>query len=110
MSDQTPAGATPPKGIKGWVQRLAKAVVTQPGPAVRALVEPGESQVVLQIAGASPVKVIKVVREATGLSILAARDLVLDAPVVVVSGISQASAERVVARLEKAGATAVANL
>jgi len=84
--------------------------MTKPGPARRALVEPGECQVVLQVTGASPVKVIKVVREATGLSILAARDLALEAPVVVVSGISQASAERVVERLEKAGAKAVAHL
>ena len=89
------------------MQRSAEALMTKPGRALRSLAEPGECHVVLQVTGASPVKVIKVVREATGLDILSARDLALDAPVVVVSGISQVSAARVVDRLEKAGAKAV---
>ena len=110
MSDQTPAGAMPPKGVKGWAHRLALAMVSKPGRARPALAEPGECQVVLQVTGANPINVIKVIRAATGLGILAARDLALEAPVVVVSGISQASAERVVERLEKAGAKAVAHL
>lgn len=108
MTDQTPAGPTP-KGLKGWRQRCAEVLVRTPGPTRRSLVEPGECQVVLQVTGESPVKVIKVIREATGLSILAARDVALDAPVVVVTGISAASADRVVERMEKAGAKAVAN-
>ena len=94
----------------GWRQRLVQSMVSKPGRALPDLAEPGECQVVLQVTGASPVRVIKVIRLATGLAILAARDLAMDAPVVVVSGVSQASAERIVARLEKAGARAVANL
>ena len=108
MTDQNPTGPTP-KGLKGWLKRSAEALMSNPGPARRSLVEPGECQVVLQVTGESPIKVIKVIREATGLSILAARDLALDAPVVMVTGISQISAGRVVERLEKAGAKAVAN-
>jgi ribosomal protein L7/L12 len=109
VSDQSPDGAVPSKGM-GWRQRLVQSIASKPGRALPDLAETGECQVVLQVTGASPVKVIKVIRLATGLAILAARDLALDAPVVVVSGVSQASAERIVARLEKAGARAVANL
>ena len=94
--------------MRGWLQRRAEAMLSKPGRAVAALVEPGECQVVLQVTGASPIQVIKVIRQATGLDILSARDLAQDAPVVVVSGISEASAERVVGRLQKAGAKAVA--
>jgi large subunit ribosomal protein L7/L12 len=94
--------------VTGWLQRRAEALLSKPGRAVAALAEPGERQVVLQVAGPTPVKVIKVIRQATGLDILSARDLAFDAPVVVVSGISDASAERVVERLQKAGAKAVA--
>jgi ribosomal protein L7/L12 len=109
VSEQAPDGEIPPKGM-GWRQRLVQSIVSKPGRVLPELAEPGECQVVLQVTGASPVGVIKVIRLATGLSILAARDLALDAPVVVVPGVSQASAERIVARLEKAGAKAVANL
>jgi large subunit ribosomal protein L7/L12 len=98
----------PPRGMKGWLQRRAAAMLSKPGRAAAALSEPGERQVVLQVTGPTPVKVIKVIRQATGLDILSARDLAFDAPVVVVSGISDASAERVVERLQKVGAKAVA--
>jgi ribosomal protein L7/L12 len=110
MTERTPADATSPKGIKGWLQRRAEAMLSKPGRALAALAEPGESQVVLQVTGASPIQVVKVICQATGLDLLSARDLAQDAPVVVVSGISEASAERVVERLQKAGAKAVAHL
>jgi len=109
MNDQTPADPTP-KGLKGWLQRRAEALLSKPGRALPALAEPGECQVVLQVTGATPIQVVKVICQATGLSLLSARDLAQDAPVVVVSGISEASAERVVERLQKAGAKAVAHL
>jgi ribosomal protein L7/L12 len=110
MTDQTPADAVSPRGIRGWLQRRAEAMLSRPGRALAALAEPGESQVVLQVTGASPILVVKVICQATGLDLLSARDLAQDAPVVVVSGISEASAERVVERLQKAGAKAVAHL
>jgi ribosomal protein L7/L12 len=94
--------------VKGWLQRRAEAMLRKPGRALGALAEPGECQVVLQVTGASPIQVIKVIVQATGLDFMSARDLAQDAPVVVVSGISEVSAERVVGRLQKAGAKAVA--
>jgi ribosomal protein L7/L12 len=108
MSDPTPTGPGSAKGFKGWLERHAQAIINEPGRPLPALSEPGECRVVLQVTGARPIKVIKVIREATGRDILSARELALDAPVVVVSGISQASAEAVIQRLEKAGAKAVA--
>ena len=82
-------------------------MLRKPRRALPTFTEPGESQVVLQVTGASAVQVIKVISEATGLDFISAGKLAQDAPGVVVSGISAASAERVVERLEKAGAKAV---
>jgi ribosomal protein L7/L12 len=73
-----------------------------------ALSEPGESQVILQVTGATPIKVVKVIAQATGLDLRSASNLARDAPVVVASGISESSAERVVDALQKAGAKALA--
>jgi len=83
-------------------------MLRKPGRALAPLSEPGECQVVLQVTGANPMQVIKAICQATGLDLMSARDLAQDAPVVVASGISEASAERVVGRLVKAGAKAVA--
>jgi ribosomal protein L7/L12 len=82
-------------------------MLSKPRRALPALTEPGECQVVLQVSGASPVRVITAISEATGLDFMSASKLAQDAPVVVVSGISAASAERVVERLRRAGARAV---
>jgi ribosomal protein L7/L12 len=59
------------------------------------------------VTGPNPVAVITVVTEATGLDFISASGLAQDAPTIVVTGISQVSAERVVERLQKAGAKAV---
>jgi ribosomal protein L7/L12 len=48
-----------------------------------------------------------VISEATGLDFISASAIAQDAPAIVVSGISEASAELVVERLENAGAKAV---
>ena len=93
--------------MKAWLRRRAEAFLRRPGRALPALTEPGERQVVLQVTGAKPILVIKVICQATGLDIRSAHDLALAAPVVVVSDISEVSAERVVSLLEKAGAKAV---
>lgn len=107
-ADPTPADARSPTGLKGWLARRAEAMLRKPRRALPVLTEPGDRQVVLQVTGASPVHVIKIISEATGLDFMSASKLAQDAPVVVVSGISEASAERVVERLQKAGAKAVA--
>ena len=83
-------------------------MLSKPRRALPALTEPGECQVVLQMVGASPVTVITVISEATGLDFMSASKLAQEAPSVVVSGISETSADLVVERLAKAGAKAVA--
>jgi ribosomal protein L7/L12 len=108
MTARTPTDPASPRGLKGWFQRRAEAMLSRPGRALAHLAEPGECQVVLQVTGATPIKVVKVICQATGRDIMSATGLVRDAPVVVASGISEASAAEVVARLEKAGARAVA--
>mgnify|MGYP001791640652 CR=1 FL=1 len=106
-SDPTPTDAPSASGLKGWLRRRAGAALRKPGRASAALTEPGECHVVLQLIGARPIQVIAVIAQATGLDLMSARDLAQDAPVVLVSGISETSADRVVGRLQKAGAKAV---
>ena len=106
--DPTPVDSAPAKGLRGLLQRRAEAMLRKPRRASAALAEPGERQVVLQLIGPRPVQVIAIISQATGLDIVSASNLARDAPAVVVSGVSEASADRVVERLQKAGARAVA--
>ena len=107
-TDPIPSGPAPATGLRGFLTRRAEVVLRKPGRASAALTEPGESQVVLQLIGPRPIHVMAIISQATGLDLVSASNLANDAPVVVVSGISEASADRVVQRLEKAGAKAVA--
>ena len=66
--------------------------------------EKDEFDVELVAAGASKVKVIKVVREITGLGLKEAKELVDGAPKVVKEGASKAEAEEIKAKLEAEGA------
>ena len=63
-----------------------------------------EFDVELVAAGASKVKVIKVVRELTGLGLKEAKELVDGAPKVIKEGVSKAEAEEIKAKLEGEGA------
>ena len=56
-------------------------------------------------AGAQKIKVIKVVRELTGLGLKDAKDLVDGAPKMVKEGASREEAEEMKAKLEEVGAT-----
>ena len=67
--------------------------------------EKDEFDVELVSAGASKVKVIKVVREITGLGLKEAKELVDNAPKVVKEGVSKAEADELKAKLEEQGAT-----
>ncbi len=67
--------------------------------------EQTEFTVVLAGAGAEKIKVIKVVRELTGLGLKEAKDLVDGAPQNVKEGIEKAEAEAIKAQLEEVGAT-----
>ena len=82
----------------------AAGVVVAAGPAAPAEEEKDEFDVVLTSAGASKVKVIKVVREITGLGLKEAKALVDEAPKMVKEGVSKAEAEEIKAKLEAEGA------
>ena len=75
------------------------------GGAAAAAVEQTEFDVVLTGAGAQKIQVIKVVREATGLGLKEAKDLVDGAPKTVKDKVSKADAAELKARLEEVGAS-----
>ena len=87
------------------VSAAAGVVVAAAGAGEAAAVEEkDEFDVELTSAGASKVKVIKVVREITGLGLKEAKDLVDGAPKVVKEACSKAEAEEIKAKLEAEGA------
>ena len=67
--------------------------------------EQTEFDVILASAGAEKIKVIKAVREITGLGLKEAKEVVDNAPKALKEGISKAEAEEVKAKLEEVGAT-----
>ena len=79
-------------------------VAAAAGDGAGAAEEKDEFDVELVSAGASKVKVIKVVREITGLGLKEAKDVVDGAPKVVKEGVSKAEAEEIKAKLEAEGA------
>ena len=85
----------------------AAAVVAGPaaGGAAAAAEEQTEFTVVLQAAGAEKIKVIKVVREQTGLGLKEAKEVVDNAPKAVKEGISKEDAEKLVEAFKVVGAT-----
>ena len=82
----------------------AAGVVVAAGPAAEAAEEKDSFDVELVDAGASKVKVIKIVREVTGLGLKEAKEVVDGAPKVVKEGCSKAEAEDLKAKLEAEGA------
>ncbi|MCD7762088.1 MAG: 50S ribosomal protein L7/L12 [Lachnospiraceae bacterium] len=74
------------------------------GAAAEEVEEKTEFDVELTEVGPSKVKVIKVVREATGLGLKEAKDVVDSAPKVIKEGISKAEAEELKTKLEAEGA------
>ena len=69
--------------------------------------EQSEFTVVLESAGAEKIKVIKAVRELTGLGLKEAKELVDGAPSNVKEGVEKAEAEAIKKQLEEVGATVV---
>ncbi len=86
----------------------AAAAVAAPaaGAAAAEVEEKTEFDVILKDAGASKLNVIKVVRAATGLGLKDAKDLVDNCPKTLKEAISKEDAEKLVAELKEAGATA----
>ena len=86
------------------VSAAAGVVVAAAGGEAAAAEEKDEFDVELVSAGSSKVKVIKVVREITGLGLKEAKELVDGAPKVVKEAVSKAEAEEIKAKLEGEGA------
>ncbi len=86
------------------VSAAAGVVVAGPAAGGAEEEEKTEFNIELTEAGPNKVKVIKVVREVTGLGLKEAKDLVDGAPKVVKEGASKAEAEEVKAKLEAEGA------
>ncbi len=81
-------------------------VVVAAGPAAAAEEEKTEFDVELTEIGSEKVKVIKVVREITGLGLKEAKDLVDGAPKMVKEAASKDEAEEIKKKLEEVGAKA----
>lgn len=85
------------------VSAAAVAVAAAPGAA--AAEEQSEFNVELTSFGGNKVAVIKAVREATGLGLKEAKDMVEGAPTVLKEGVSKEEGEELKKKLEEAGAT-----
>ena len=88
------------------VSAAAGVVVAAAAEGGAAAEEKDEFDVELVSAGAAKVKVIKVVREVTGLGLKEAKALVDEAPKVIKEGASKAEAEEIKTKLEAEGAEA----
>ena len=88
------------------IEPAAAAVAVAAGPAAgeAAVEEKTSFDVVLQSAGAAKLQVVKAAKEALGLGLKEAKDLVDGAPCNVKEGVDKATAEAVKAALEAAGA------
>lgn len=75
------------------------------GEAAEAVEEKSEFDVEVTAVGASKINVIKAVREATGLGLKDAKDLVDAAPKVIKEKVAKKEADEMKAKLEAAGAT-----
>ena len=91
------------------IEPAAAAVAVASGPAVAggggdAGEEKSEFDVILKEAGASKLKVVKAVKELTGLGLKDAKDIVDSAPKAVKEGVAKDEAEGIKKSLEEAGA------
>lgn len=87
------------------IEPAAAAVAVAAGPAAGAAVEEKTSfDVVLKSAGAAKLQVVKAVKEACGLGLKEAKDMVDGAPSVVKEGLAKDEAESLKKTLEEAGA------
>ena len=80
------------------------AVAAAAAPAAEAAAEKTEFDVVLASFGDEKIKVIKAVREITGLGLADAKAVVEAAPKAIKEGVSKAEAEELKKKLEEAGA------
>ena len=88
------------------IEPAAAAVAVAAGPAAGAAAaeEKTSFDVVLKAAGGEKLKVVKLVKELTGLGLKEAKELVDGAPSTIKEGLAKADAEGMKAQLEEAGA------
>ena len=86
------------------IEPAAAAVAAGPAAGAAAEEEKSAFDVVLKSAGASKLQVVKAVKEACGLGLKEAKDLVDGAPSTIKEGVAKAEAEALKKQLEEAGA------
>jgi len=96
--------------VKNIEEKYGVSAVAAAAPAAGAAVagaaeEKSSFDVVLKDAGAQKIQVIKVVKDATGLGLKDAKDLVDGAPKTIKEGVAKEAAEELKKQLEDAGAT-----
>ena len=95
--------------VKGIEEKYGVTAAAVAAPAAGGAAEGGaeksEFDVVLTDVGANKIAVIKVVRDATGLGLKEAKELVDSAPKAVKEGVSKDEAEELKAKFVEAGAT-----
>ncbi|MEG1749452.1 MAG: 50S ribosomal protein L7/L12, partial [Tannerellaceae bacterium] len=96
--------ATILKDEYGIEPAAAAVAVAAGGPAAAAVEEKSSFDVVLKSAGAAKLQVVKAVKEACGLGLKEAKDLVDGAPSVIKEGLAKDEAESLKKTLEEAGA------
>ena len=92
------------KAIEEEFGVTAAAPVAMMGGAVAAVEEQTEFDVILASPGDQKIKVIKAVREITGLGLKEAKELVDNTPKAVKEGVSKEEAETIKAKLDEVGA------
>ncbi len=95
--------------VKGIEEKYGVSAVAAAAPAAGAVAgaaaeEKSSFDVVLADAGESKIKVIKVVREITGLGLKEAKELVDGAPKTLKEGVSKEEAEEIKTKIEAEGA------
>ena len=94
--------------VKALEEEFGVSAAAMASPAAGAAAAPAEEKtefdVVLTEVGSEKIKVIKVVREITGLGLADAKGLVESAPKALKEGISKEDAEALKAKLEEVGA------
>ena len=90
------------------VSAAAGVVVAAAGAGAEAAEEKTEFDVELTEVGPNKVKVIKIVRDYTGLGLKEAKDLVDGAPSIIKEAITKAEADDLIAKLKEEGATGTA--
>ena len=84
---------------------VAVAAAPAAGAAAEAVEEKDEFDIILKDIGAEKIKVIKVVRDVTGLGLKEAKDLVEGAPSTVKEAVAKKDCEEIVNKFKEVGAT-----